>query len=185
MLTKLKCEHEELKTDFISAFDKYFCPVTPDFVINVELISSLVYKLKWGKAAGYDGLTAEYVAYAHPILTVLLSLLFQMLVLHGIVPSAFGQGIVIPLVKNTSGNIADSSNYRGITLSPVISKIFELLMMDMVKDKLISSYLQFGFKPNSSCSHDILALQAGVKHICDNGDTATLCALDISQEAQL
>jgi len=104
-----------------------------------------------------------------------------MLVLHGIVPSAFGQGIVIPLVKNTDGNIADSSNYRGITLSPVISKIFELLMMDMVKDKLISSDLQFGFKPNSSCSHAILALQAGVKHICDSGGTATLCALDISK----
>ena len=62
--------------------------------------------------------------HAHPILIVLLSLLFQMLVLHGVVPSAFGQGIVIPLVKNTDGNIADSSNYRGITLSPVISKNF-------------------------------------------------------------
>jgi len=56
-LTRLR--HEELKTDFTSAFDKYFCPVPPGFVINVELISSLVCKLKWGKAAGYDGLTAD------------------------------------------------------------------------------------------------------------------------------
>ena len=105
-----------------------------------------------------------------------------MLVSCGIVPSAFGRGIVIPLVKNTDENIADSSNYRGITLSPMISKIFECLMIDMVKDKLISSDLQFGFKSNSSCSHAILALQARVKHIwiiCDNG--ATLCALDVSK----
>jgi len=58
-----------------------------------------------------------------------------------IVRSAFGRDIVIPLVKNTDGNIADSSNYRGITFSPIISKIFECLMMDMVKDKLISSDL--------------------------------------------
>ena len=150
-------------------------------LINVDFVSSLVCKLKCGKATGYDGLTAEHIVHAHPILIVLLSLLYQMLVLHGIVPTAFGQGIVIPLVKNTDGNIADSSNYRGITLSPVISKIFELLMMDMVKDKLVSSDLQFGFKPNSSCSHAILALQAGVKHICDNGGTVTLCALDISK----
>ena len=34
--------NEELKTDFISAFDKYFCPVPPDFVINVELLSSWI-----------------------------------------------------------------------------------------------------------------------------------------------
>jgi len=51
-------------------------------------------------------------------------------------------------------------------------------MMDMVKDKLISSDLQFGFKPNSSCSHAILALQAAVKNMCDSGGTATFCALD-------
>ena len=94
-------------------------------LINVDFVSSLVCKLKCGKAAGYDGLTAEHIVCAHPILIVLLSLFYQMLVLHGIVPTAFGQGIVIPLVKNTDGNIADSSNYRGITLSPVISKIFE------------------------------------------------------------
>ena len=50
--------------------------------------------------------------------------------------------------------------------------------MDLVKEKLA---LQFGFKPNSSCSHAILALQAGVKHICDNRGTATLCAFDISK----
>jgi len=68
-----------------------------------------------------------------------------MLVSCRIVPSAFGRGIVIPLVKNTDGNIADSSNYRGIDLRPIISKIFECLIMDMVKGKLISSDLQFGF----------------------------------------
>ena len=149
-------------------------------VINVESVSSWVSKLKWGKAAGYDGLTIEHIAYAHPVLIVLLSLLFKMLVSCGIVPSAFGRGIVIPLVKNTDGNTADSSNYRRITPCLKISKIFECLMMDMVKDKLISSDLQFGFKSNSSCSHTILALQAEMKHIMEVR-TATLCALDISK----
>ena len=48
---------------------------------------------KWGKAAGYDGLTTEHIAYAHSVLIVLLSLLFKMLVSCGIVPSAFGRGI--------------------------------------------------------------------------------------------
>ena len=64
---------------------------------NVEFVSFLVCKLKCGKAAGYDGLTAEHIVYAHPILIALLFLLYQMLVLHGIVPTVFGQGIVIAL----------------------------------------------------------------------------------------
>ena len=110
------------------------------------------------KAVGYDGLCAEHVINAHPLLSVLLSLLFRMIVQQGIVPTAFDKEIVIPLVKNIDGNRTDSSNYRGITLSPVISKLFELVLMDQVQDKLTSSNLQFGFKKKSSCSHAILAL---------------------------
>ena len=53
-------------------------------------------------------------------------------------------------------------------------------MMDMVKDKLISSDLQFGFKPNSSCSHAILALQAGVKHTLCSEKTPTHIFFHIS-----
>jgi len=64
--------HDELKADFFAVFEQYFYPVPPDFVINVEFVSSLVCKLKCGKAAGYDGLTAEHIVYAHPILIVLL-----------------------------------------------------------------------------------------------------------------
>ena len=39
------------------------------------------------------------------------------------VPDDFGRGIVIPLLKNADGNKFVSDNYRGITLSPVISKV--------------------------------------------------------------
>ena len=93
----------------------------------------------------------------------------------------FGCRVIIPLVKNTDGDLTSRENYRGITLSPVISKLFELVLMEMVGDKLISSPLQFGFKANSSCSHAILTLRMLVKHFCSTGSTLTLCALDISK----
>jgi len=100
--------------------------------VNVAVVNACVSrpKQKCGKAAGYDGLSAEHVINAHPLLSVLLSLLFRMILQQRIVPTAFGKGIVIPLVKTIDGNRTDSSNYRGITLSPVISKLFELVIMD-------------------------------------------------------
>ena len=49
---------------------------------------------------------------------------------HGYVPNDFGRGIVIPLIKDKGGNVNDSANYREITISRVISKIFELCLMD-------------------------------------------------------
>ena len=63
----------------------------------------------------------------------------------------------------------------------MISKLFELVLMETVGDKLISSPLQFGFEANSSCSHAIFTLRMLVKHFCSTGSTLTLCAPDISK----
>jgi len=104
--------------------------------------------LKKRKAAGLDGLMAEHVRFAYPILSVHLSRLFTMLYKHSMVPDEFGRGIVIPLLKNVDGNKFTTDNYRGITISPVISKLFETVLLSQFKNQLISDSLQFGFKPN-------------------------------------
>ena len=46
--------------------------------------------------------------------------------LFGVVPTYYGRSAVIPLVKNTGDDLTFSENYRGITLKPVISKLFEM-----------------------------------------------------------
>jgi len=68
---------------------------------------------------------AEHICFAHPILSVHLTLLFAILYKHSMVPDDFGRGVVIPLLKNVDGNKFTTDNYRGITLSPVVSKLFE------------------------------------------------------------
>jgi len=49
--------------------------------------------------------------------------------LHGYVPNAFASGIIVPIVKDKSGDLASVENYRPITLSPVIFKIFESVLV--------------------------------------------------------
>jgi len=137
--------------------------------VTVELVDRFISKLKGGKAAGHDGLTPEHLWYAHPIIVTLITYLFKLIIRFGVVPTDFGCGVIIPLVKNTDGDITSSENYRGITLSPVISKLFELVLMEMAGAKLTSSPLQFGFKANSSCNHAIFTLRMLVKHFCSSG----------------
>ena len=79
--------------------------------------------LKGGKAAGMDGLTAEHLFYAPPVVIRLLSFLFQLIVHFGLVPTDFACGLIIPLVKNSDGDIKFSNNYCGITLNPVVSSV--------------------------------------------------------------
>jgi len=62
---------------------------------TVELVNEYTRNLKRSKAAGHDELTAEHVQNSHPLLLALISLLFNMVILHGTVPNDFARGIVI------------------------------------------------------------------------------------------
>ena len=106
--------HAELFEKFKSRFSEYDHVDTCTNRINCELLDTCIAQLKNGKAPGHDGLTAEHITFAHPILFVSLSLLFNMLYLYGTVPDAFGVGIAIPLVKKMDGDRTRSDNYRCI-----------------------------------------------------------------------
>ena len=69
-----------------------------------------------GKAAGVDGIETKHLHYAHPRICVMLSLLFSAMIIHGFVPSIFGLGITVPLLKSHNLDSSVSDNYRGITL---------------------------------------------------------------------
>ena len=67
-------------------------------------------------------LTLKHIVNSHRSLICHLCKLFNLMLKHCYVPNDFDRGIVIPLVKDKRGNVNDSANYRGITISPVISK---------------------------------------------------------------
>ena len=97
--------------------------------IDVKLIEMCVKHLISGKAAGADRLVAEHIVHAAPSLIIHLKLLFSLFLSHSYVPDAFSFGIIIPIVKDKSGDPSLLDNYRPITLSPVISKLFENVLM--------------------------------------------------------
>jgi len=82
--------------------------------------------MKLGKAAGLDGIEVEHLLYAHPLLIVMLCVLFNIMLIHGVVPRMFGNSVIVPITKNKkNGVITPLDNYRGITVSTSLSKLFE------------------------------------------------------------
>ena len=73
--------------------------------------------------------------------------------------------------------------YRGITLSPVLSKLFESVLLDLFVFGLFltSSDLQFGFKKNLGCSHALFAFNETVRYFMNNNSRAFGAFLDISK----
>ena len=56
------------------------------------------------------------------------------------VPDAFGLGTTIPIPKGDKNRIYDKlEDFRGITISPILSKVFELCLLKCLDKYLFSS----------------------------------------------
>jgi len=150
------------------------------FVVE-EVDNAVFQRMKRGKAPGIDGVSLEHIVYAHPSVIVHLTHLFNMIIIHGHVPDDFGKGIVIPLVKDKAGDLSDPDNYRGITISPTISKVFEICLLDKCAHFIQSHDLQLGFKKSKSCSMAIFCVQHVVNYFVNNGSNVHVASLDASK----
>ena len=81
------------------------------------------------------------------------------MLVHGRVPTSFGLGIIIPVEKGPALDKGKSDNYRGITLSSNLSKLFEMCLLEHYGSYFQTSDLQFGFKKGVGCSHAIFAVK--------------------------
>ena len=150
--------------------------------LNVETLTIAASKLSKGKSAGCDGLTTEHLINCHPIIFPLLSKLFKMMLLNGFVPSDFGRGITIPIPKNdTLRGAHPIESFRGITLSPILSKLFEHCILLLFSEYFRTSDNQFGFKSKVGCPHAIYTLRKVIDHYITNDSTVNLCFLDMAK----
>src|SRR2546425_1777246 len=100
-----------------------------------------------------------------------------MMLKYGCVPKDFGKGILIPLSKDSNGDTSLCDNYRGITLSSAISKLFEYVILGKYWSHLHTDGLQFVFQKGVGCSD---ALKSVVNQFAKNGCNVFVSALDIS-----
>ena len=122
---------------FFITFDKYVGNFSVDDVKtkNIEEIDKCIRNLKSGKACGLDEPDGcgEHLL---NIFNMLIPLLrnaqkrFTVMINYGLAPTGFGRGIVVPLVKDKTGDIHSANNYRNVTLVPIISKLFEAVILE-------------------------------------------------------
>lgn len=108
-------------------------------------------------------------------------LLFNGLIQHGFVPTAFLQRTISPIVKDNQGNVDDSSNYRAVTLSCLPAKLFEYAIQKKTSHLLDTNELQIGFKPKTSTSHALYLLKSTVDYFNKNGSNIYVAFLDCSK----
>jgi len=85
---------------------------------------------------------------------------------------------MVPIAKDIAGDINDVDNYRSITLSLVISKMFEYCVMGKFHELNVKNDLQFGFKETLGCWRAIFALRQCTEYFVSRGSTVFMAALD-------
>ena len=92
-------------------------------------VKSSVKSLSANKACGLENLFAEHLLYACPSIHTLLSICFNVFIVHGFLPSDLTDTVLVPIVKDKTADISDKGNYRPIALASVISKVFEMALL--------------------------------------------------------
>jgi Reverse transcriptase (RNA-dependent DNA polymerase) len=115
-----------------------------------------------GKAPGLDQVNAEFLKHGAPILAPLLVKLFNFILNSGCYPKEWAHAIICSIYK--SGDKGDPANYRGISLLPSISKLFDTILDSRFRvwEKVnnVLDQNQAGFRANYSTIDHIFTLNS-------------------------
>ena len=171
----------ELENEFTARKNNFHNDTNvPNYRLSVEMVDRAIKKLKLGKAIGADRISAEHLLYAHPILVIILTKLFNLLLFFEYVPNGFGIGVLIPIPKSDK-DLDRTDNYRGITLNPVISKVFEHCLLTLFSNFLHTSPRQFGFKAKTGCDKALYTVRKTIDYFVEREATVNACALDMAK----
>ena len=145
-----------------NSFEKYIVPVEKKFEINtlspIE-VKNVILKLNTSKATGYDGISPELLKDSAEIIAESLTVIFNKSIETGIFPDDLKVSCISPIHKGESKT--ECSNYRPISVIPVVAKVFEKLVSGQFIEYLESSQLlsesQASFRKRSSTVTSLLS----------------------------
>jgi len=122
-------------------------PLQERHVIDAKLVSNVISRHKRGKAADIAGVSAEHLLHSHPSVDLVLYKLFNLIIKRGYVPSGFRYSYIVPVPKinDCRSKELTCDDFRGIAISPVISKVFEHCLLDKFQTFFTSCSAQYGF----------------------------------------
>jgi len=153
-------------------------PIIYSVLFDVEFVSNLKDKMDNGKVAGLDELSSEHIN----IVICLLTKLFNIFIYLVHIPIDFGASYTVPIPKCDGRTRALSVNdFTGISISPIISKLFKMYLLDRFSEYFNTSDHQFGFKQRASCRYATYCVRNIIESFIKNGSTVNVCALDLSK----
>jgi len=147
-----------------------FLPITP---IEIEC---KLRRISGSSAAGIDGINKS--ALRRKGASVILAKYFNLLFLNQAYPTACKQNRTT-LIPKVGKDPSDIKNWRPITISSMIGRIFSFLLDRRIRDVIKQTPRQKGFTTENGCFANTRLLNAAIKEAKNSGGVLTI--LDISK----
>ena len=133
-------------------------PEMPEIIFVEELVLKKLRGLDTRKACGPDNVPSCVLKENAEILAPILCQIFTKSYADGRVPIQMKRANVVPLFKG--GDRSFPNNFRPVSLTPIISKLFESIVHDKMRDHIESnnmmSQYQHGFRKNHSTNTNLI-----------------------------
>ena len=146
---------------------------------TMEEFNKVKTQLKEGKSTGSDNISAEVLKRCN--LDEIFLEFSNNLLKKNDKPDQWSQIDLIPLPK--SGDLSDTSNYRGISLSSIVAKAVNKMILNRIQPKLDQHLIpnQNGFRPGRSTTTHILALRTLIKGVKSHNKKAIILYVDFKK----
>lgn len=135
------------------------------FPTNELEVKNIIKDLNNNKASGLDNISVKMIKVPINEISALMTMLINKSFETGLVPDRIKIAKVTPVFKN--GDKENISNYRPISVLPVLSKIIEKIMnirlQNFFNDNSLLCSNQYGFRKNSDTETAVLDIISGIQ----------------------
>ena len=151
--------------------------------VDCETVILTIKSLRESSACGSDGISLRFIRDGLFIIAFYLTVIINTSIVTNAYPGLWKNPYVIPAYK--TGDIDEITNYRPISLLPVLSKILEKIVSNQTTTYLeinnLLSASQHGFRPKLSTETALLKITDKIYNNIDNKKISLLLLLDLSK----
>jgi len=178
---------QTLRAPVISDEDETDAPILSCFThVTVEDVERLLKSLDGSKAAGPDGISPLYLKRCSSSFVLPITKIINESLSTGTFPDEFKTATVCPIHK--SGDRTDASNYRPVSLLPIVSKLVEKVvhrqLMAFIEDNSELHLLppeQFAYRKMHSCEDLLTLATSRWMTSIDEGEQCGIVFVDMSK----
>jgi len=174
-------EKERVTLNYLESTIQTYPPIQR---IKIGEVQKIIRNLKDNKAPGHDLITGKVLKELPQKVVRLITIIYNALIRLNYFPALWKVAQII-LIPKPGKKPEEPASYRPLSLLPVLSKVFEKLILIRIKPVLVKTKIipehQFGFREQHATTEQIHRVVRKINNALENREYCSAVFLDITQ----